>query len=149
VLKLPIYCEGVGSWRTTTTTNPWGRKGTLPYTLACTVKSRPRTTSSLTTKRGKERERCLFLPELGCLATYVGYVPYVSLSRLGGGIHPTILHYLHLKYIEEFASVPCLRVHTASFGFHRCVCLSIFSARFGISRIRRSQMPWICRSGSP
>jgi hypothetical protein len=30
-------------------------------------------------KRGKERERCLFLPGLGCLATYVGYVPYVSI----------------------------------------------------------------------
>jgi hypothetical protein len=88
-----LYCEGVGSWRRTTTitTSPWGRKRTLPYTLACTVKSRPRTASNLTTKRGKGRERCLFLPELGCLATYVDYVPYVSLSRLGGDIHPTTL----------------------------------------------------------
>ena len=36
-------------------------------------------------ERGKGRERCLFLPWLGCLATYVGCVLCgVSLSRLGG-----------------------------------------------------------------
>ena len=40
-------------------------------------------------QRRKEGERCLFLPELGCLATYVDYAPCVSLSRLGGGIHHT------------------------------------------------------------
>ena len=32
-------------------------------------------------------------PQLGCLATYVDYMPYVSLSRLGGGIDPTIIDY--------------------------------------------------------
>jgi len=30
----------------------------------------------------RKGERCLFLPGLGCLATYIDYVPYVSLSRL-------------------------------------------------------------------
>ena len=51
----------------------------MPYTLACTVKPRPSPTSILTTKREeKEEKRCLFLPELGCIATYVDYVPYVS-----------------------------------------------------------------------
>ena len=29
----------------------WGRKGTLPYTLVCTVKSRPSPTSILMAKR--------------------------------------------------------------------------------------------------
>src|SRR5271170_4108628 len=42
-------------------------------------------------QRRKEGERCIFLPGLGCLATYVDYVPYVSLSRLGGGIYPTTI----------------------------------------------------------
>jgi hypothetical protein len=59
---------------------PWGRKGTLPYMLACTAKSRPGRTSPLITKReeGEGKESCP-LPELGCLATYVGYVPCVSI----------------------------------------------------------------------
>src|SRR5271156_6664204 len=53
---------------------PWGRKGTLPYTLAGTAKSRPSPTSILTTKRGgKEEKDACCLPWLGCLATYVGY----------------------------------------------------------------------------
>jgi len=43
-------------------------------------------------QRRKDGERCLFLPRLGCLATYVDYVPYVSLSKLGGGIHPTTVY---------------------------------------------------------
>jgi hypothetical protein len=34
-------------------------------------------------QRRKEGERCFFLPGLGCPATYVDYVPYISLSRLG------------------------------------------------------------------
>ena len=41
--------------------------------------------------RRKGEERSLFLPLLGCLATYVGCVLYASLSRLGGHIHPTII----------------------------------------------------------
>ena len=58
----------------------WGRKGTLPCTLACTVKSRPSPTSTLMTKREEKGEkRSQFLPELGCLGTYVGYVPHKSL----------------------------------------------------------------------
>ena len=33
----------------------WGRKGTLPYTLACTVKSRP-STAPTTDYQGKKSE---------------------------------------------------------------------------------------------
>jgi hypothetical protein len=36
---------------------PWGRKGTLPYTLVCTVKSRPSVTSILSTKREEKEEK--------------------------------------------------------------------------------------------
>ena len=58
---------------------PRGRKGTLPYALACTVKSRLGPLSKLTTKREEEEEKdACWLPELGWLATYVGYVPCVS-----------------------------------------------------------------------
>jgi hypothetical protein len=47
---------------------PWGRKGTLPYMLACTVKSRPSRMSLLMTKREEGEEKgCLSLPELACL----------------------------------------------------------------------------------
>ena len=57
---------------------PWGRKGTLPYTLACTVKSGSGLASILATKREEEEKKYMLLPELGCLATYVGYGPPVS-----------------------------------------------------------------------
>src|SRR2546423_15423044 len=61
------------------TNQPWGRKGTLPYTLACTVKSRPSPTSNLTSKREEREEKdACWLPKLGWLATYVGYLPCVS-----------------------------------------------------------------------
>ena len=72
------------------TNQPWGRKGTLPYTLACTVKSRPSPTSNLTSKREeKGRERCLFAAQAG-LASYLCRLSTlrVYLSVLGGGIHP-------------------------------------------------------------
>jgi len=50
---------------------PWGRKGTLPYTLG-KVQAEPNVNPN---------DQCFFfLPELGCLATYVGYVSYVSVS---------------------------------------------------------------------
>ena len=39
----------------------------------------------------KGKKKMLVLARLGCLATYVVYVPYVSLSRLGGGIHLTTM----------------------------------------------------------
>ena len=61
------------------TDQPWGRRGTLPYTLACTVKPRSGPTSKLTTKREEEEEKdACWLPELGWLATHVGYAPCVS-----------------------------------------------------------------------
>jgi hypothetical protein len=36
---------------------PWWRKGTLPYTLACTLKSRPSPTPILTTERKRKRKK--------------------------------------------------------------------------------------------
>jgi hypothetical protein len=67
----------------------------LPYTLACTVKSKPSPTSLLMTKReeGEEKDVCL-LPVLGCLATYVGCVPCV-LVCLGWGVVSTPPHYIN------------------------------------------------------
>src|SRR5436305_15295655 len=64
--------------------------GTLPYTLACTVKSRPRPTSNLTTKREEKGEKdACWLPNLGWLATYVGYVPSCALLSGPGGVIST------------------------------------------------------------
>jgi len=58
----------------------------LPYTLACTVKSRLSPTPILMTKKGgKGRERCLSLALAG-LSSYL-----CRLSRPGGSIHPTTL----------------------------------------------------------
>ena len=57
---------------------PWGKKGTLPYTLACTVKSRPGPMSNLTTRKEEKGEKdACWPPKLGWLATYVDYVPFV------------------------------------------------------------------------
>src|SRR2546421_2163253 len=57
----PAYCEGVGSWASYSKNNnnnkPWEGKGTLPYTLACTAKSRPGSRRHQMAKREKERER--------------------------------------------------------------------------------------------
>jgi hypothetical protein len=69
---------------------PRRTEGTLPYTLACTVKSRPSPTSILMTEREEKEEKAACrLPVLGCLAIYVGYVPCVSVC-LGerGGVYP-------------------------------------------------------------
>jgi hypothetical protein len=73
---------------TTTTTGLAVGKGTLPYTLACTVKSRPGLRRRPTAKREKKKEeeeeeeeeekKLVVLPELTCLATYIGYVSRVS-----------------------------------------------------------------------
>jgi hypothetical protein len=51
----------------------------LPYTVACTVKSRPGVGPTPDVNREKKEEKKLvLLPELGCLAAYIGYVSYVS-----------------------------------------------------------------------
>jgi len=71
---------------------PWGRKGTLPYTLACMVKSRPSLMSNLTTKREGKVERCFLLVLAGQSRYLCRVCPIcVGLSRLGGGTHPTAL----------------------------------------------------------
>jgi hypothetical protein len=58
---------------------PWVRKRTLPYTLACTVKSRLGLAPILMTKKEEKEEKdACCMPRLGCLATYVGYVPCAS-----------------------------------------------------------------------
>jgi hypothetical protein len=66
----PVYCEGVGLWASYSNNNnnnkPWEGKGTLPYTLACTVKSRPSSRRHQTAKREEEEKGGLsVLPELG------------------------------------------------------------------------------------
>src|SRR5436190_14245367 len=70
-----------------------GRKGILPYTLACTVKSRPGPRSTTNDQeRKKEEKRCLFFARAGLASYLCRACPMcVNLSRLGGGIHPTTL----------------------------------------------------------
>jgi hypothetical protein len=75
-----LYCEGSGRGELQQQQLPsLGRKGTLPYTLACTVKAQgePDVTSKDQERRG-EKEGCP-LPEVGSLAAHVGYVPCVSI----------------------------------------------------------------------
>jgi hypothetical protein len=62
---------------------------TLPYTLACTVKSRPGSRRHRTAKREEEERAGLsVLPALGCLATYRGYVSCVSICLCYGWYLP-------------------------------------------------------------
>jgi hypothetical protein len=88
--EMNAYCEG-GSGRGgqhQQQQSALGEEGTLPYTPACTVKSRPSPTSILTTKREEKEEKdACSCPGWGCL----GCVLCVSLSSLGGGIHLTTL----------------------------------------------------------
>jgi hypothetical protein len=52
---------------------PWGRERTLPYTLACTVKSRLGLASTLMIKEEKEeKDACSCLS--WAVSAYVGYV---------------------------------------------------------------------------
>ena len=70
---------------------PWGRKGTLPYTLACTVKSRPSpNVTPNDQERRMERGRCFLLARAG-LSSYLSWLctMCVSLPRLGSGFHST------------------------------------------------------------
>jgi hypothetical protein len=52
----------------------------LPYTLACTVKSRPTPNVNRGKKKKKKKKerKVVVLPKLGCLATYIGYVSRTS-----------------------------------------------------------------------
>jgi hypothetical protein len=75
----PAYCEGVGSWASYSNNNnnnnnnnkPWEGKGTLPYTLACTVKSRPGSRRHQMAKREEEEED----EEKGGLPVLAIYIP--------------------------------------------------------------------------
>ena len=60
------------------TNRPWGRRGTLPYMLACTVKPRLGLGPTLDVNREKKEKKLVPLSKLGCLATYIGYVSRVS-----------------------------------------------------------------------
>ena len=71
--------EGVETWASYNNNNnnnnnePWGGRKTLPYHACGTAKSRP------SSRRPQDnKEDASWLPKLGCLATYVGYVPCVS-----------------------------------------------------------------------
>jgi hypothetical protein len=91
----PAYYEGVGSWASYSNNNKkkkkksWEGEETLPYTLACTVKSRPGSRRHQMAKREEEEKAGLsVLPELGCLATYRGYVSHVSICLCYGWYLP-------------------------------------------------------------
>jgi hypothetical protein len=80
-----MYCEGEGlrasSGDSHHDNRPWGGKGALPYTLACTAKSRPGLGPTPNVNRGKRKEKKLVvLPKLDCPATYIGYLSRVSTS---------------------------------------------------------------------
>ena len=53
---------------------PWGRKRTLPYTLACTVNSRLGLASTLMTKDEKKEEKGASACPSWAVSAYVGYV---------------------------------------------------------------------------
>jgi hypothetical protein len=77
-----IYCEGEGVWVSSGNNNnnnnrPWGGKGTLPYTPACTVNSSPGPGRHLTSGREEEKGACS-LARAGLSTTYIGYVSRVS-----------------------------------------------------------------------
>ena len=73
-----------------TTTGPGAKKGALLYTLACTVKSRPGHADTLRPKEEekKKEKELVVLPELGCLATFIGYVSRVSACPCQGRYPP-------------------------------------------------------------
>jgi hypothetical protein len=87
VLLLAGCCEGEGlrasSGDNHNNSRPWGGKGTLLYTLACMVNSRPGlgptpNVNREKKKKKKKKKKLVVLPKLGCLASYIGYVPRVS-----------------------------------------------------------------------
>jgi hypothetical protein len=53
---------------------PWGRERTLPYTLACTVKSRLGLAPTLMTKMEEKEEKDASSCPSWAASTYVGYV---------------------------------------------------------------------------
>jgi hypothetical protein len=57
---------------------PWGGKRNLLYTLACMVNSGPGQGPTPNVNREKKKKKLVVLPKLGCLASYIGYVPRVS-----------------------------------------------------------------------
>jgi hypothetical protein len=84
------YCEGEGLWVSSDDSNrPWDEKGTLPYTPAW-----PRPTPNVQERR--RRKELVVLPELGCLATYIGCPPVYA----GGSIHPATLSPSPRNYCE-------------------------------------------------
>jgi hypothetical protein len=97
------YCEGLGSWENNNNNHhPWGRKGTLPYTLACTIKSRPSRTSPLMTNREEgEGKDVSCLPELDCPSYLCRLCTMcASLSSLRG-IHPTTAQCIQAEHASR------------------------------------------------
>jgi hypothetical protein len=84
------YCEGEDTWASHGDNDrSGGEKGALLYTLACTVKSRPGHADTLRPREEKKKEKELVvLPELGCLATFIGYVSHVSACPCQGRYPP-------------------------------------------------------------
>jgi hypothetical protein len=61
----------------------WGRKGNFTVHASVYGKVQAEDNVNPNNQERKGKKKVLVLARLGCLATYVVYVPYVSLSRLG------------------------------------------------------------------
>jgi hypothetical protein len=62
---------------------PWGSKGTFPYTLACTVKSRSSLASTPSVNRGKKREK----KHVSCLSWAFSYLYKLRVTC----VHPEVV----------------------------------------------------------
>jgi hypothetical protein len=62
----------------------WGRKGNFVVHASVYGKVQAEDNVNPNNQERKGKKKVLVLARLGCLATYVVYVPYVSLSRLEG-----------------------------------------------------------------
>jgi hypothetical protein len=79
--------KGRGLWAGSSDNGrPWDEMGTLPYTLACMVKSRPGQGRHPTSKREKEGKKELVVLPRARLSSYLYRlcVTCVHLSMLGG-----------------------------------------------------------------
>jgi hypothetical protein len=73
-----MYFGGVWSWRDNNNRQPLGEEWDFAVHASVYGKVQTKDNVHPNNQETRGKEGCFFLPELGCLATYVGYVPYVS-----------------------------------------------------------------------